>query len=125
MYYPLSLKIPCSDPRIVLESNNSKNIKKDVIDFTKDSSNVKGLNFNSFRLSFSLLLSSKLGVPSSLVNQTYNLKCVIEHLGGSGTSGHYVCFKRWKNSWCRISDNKMSILNESDVLRRQAYLLFY
>mgnify|MGYP000170185942 CR=1 FL=1 len=54
----------------------------------------------------------------------YELKAVIEHLGGS-SSGHYVTYKLEDSTWLRCSDDKVAKVPLNEVLNAQAYMLFY
>ena len=59
---------------------------------------------------------------------TYHLRAVIEHKGGGSSGGHYVAYVRTpNNSWYFFNDDfrPRLIRNPNDVLRVQAYTLFY
>lgn len=59
---------------------------------------------------------------------------MIEHFG-SAFGGHYVAFKRLfpnesfnkdtKSQWVVCDDSRVDIIDESDVLKRKAYMLMY
>ena len=58
---------------------------------------------------------------------TYHLRAVIQHQGGS-SGGHYVAYVRAEdNTWYFFNDSARPrrIRNPMDVLRQQAYTLFY
>ncbi|KAL5474041.1 hypothetical protein EMCRGX_G028614 [Ephydatia muelleri] len=56
----------------------------------------------------------------------YRLYAVVEHLGFSIHSGHYICYVRNSNGiWYCMNDAKVSQTSINNVLRREAYLLFY
>ena len=55
----------------------------------------------------------------------YELLSVVEHLG-SESSGHYVSYKKLNNDvWMRFSDEQMRIVSKEQLLKCQAFLLFY
>ena len=41
------------------------------------------------------------------------------------TSGHYVAYIRTSVGWILFDDTNISEVSEADVLRQQAYILFY
>ncbi|KAK3124006.1 hypothetical protein QOZ80_8AG0639200 [Eleusine coracana subsp. coracana] len=77
--------------------------------------------------------------PSSMVKNTiYRLVGVVEHIGTvSVEEGHYVAYVRARrlgnpeqqgicsHSWFRADDSTISEVSLEDVLKRQAYILFY
>lgn len=55
----------------------------------------------------------------------YNLKAVISHYG-THNYGHYICYRKLRGSWWRISDESVYVVNEDEVLRSQGtFMLFY
>jgi len=56
----------------------------------------------------------------------YELYAVVEH-SGTMTGGHYVAYVRLPTTpvWYYVSDSSVRASTESEVLRAQAYLLFY
>lgn len=55
----------------------------------------------------------------------YQLKAVICHFG-THNYGHYICYRRLRGSWWRISDESVYVVNESEVLNSQGtFMLFY
>jgi len=56
----------------------------------------------------------------------YELYAVVEH-SGTMTGGHYVAYVRLPTApvWYYVSDSSVRASTESEVLRAQAYLLFY
>lgn len=55
----------------------------------------------------------------------YNLKAVISHYG-THNYGHYICYRKLRGSWWRISDESVYVVNENEVLRSQGtFMLFY
>lgn len=55
----------------------------------------------------------------------YNLKAVISHYG-THNYGHYICYRRFRGTWWRISDESVYVVTEGDVLKSQGtFMLFY
>lgn len=55
----------------------------------------------------------------------YNLKAVISHYG-THNYGHYICYRKLRGTWWRISDESVYVVNESEVLNSQGtFMLFY
>ncbi|RLV95942.1 Ubiquitin carboxyl-terminal hydrolase 1 [Spathaspora sp. JA1] len=55
----------------------------------------------------------------------YNLKSVISHYG-THNYGHYICYRKLRGSWWRISDESVYVVSEEEVLNGQGtFLLFY
>lgn len=54
----------------------------------------------------------------------YELSAVIQHKGKMD-SGHYVSFSRANDEWFMFDDSKVVLVEESDVLNSEAYMLFY
>ncbi|KAL6659582.1 hypothetical protein ACP70R_003622 [Stipagrostis hirtigluma subsp. patula] len=76
--------------------------------------------------------------PSSQdkVNSTYGLVGVVEHIGSDLKYGHYVAYVRGSrigshqqlssgSSWFRADDKDIKEVSLEEVLKREAYLLFY
>lgn len=58
-------------------------------------------------------------------NLKYNLKAVVSHYG-THNYGHYICYRRLRGSWWRISDESVYVVTESEVLNSQGtFMLFY
>jgi ubiquitin C-terminal hydrolase len=55
----------------------------------------------------------------------YSLRGVVEHLGGSLLSGHYVAGVRNEASWFVVSDSNVRTGRRETVTSQQGYLLFY
>lgn len=56
----------------------------------------------------------------------YDLYAVLVHIGISSDSGHYFCYIRSSpDSWHRLDDSKVVRVSEDDVLKQEAYILFY
>ncbi|CAX43079.1 ubiquitin carboxyl-terminal hydrolase, putative [Candida dubliniensis CD36] len=63
-----------------------------------------------------LILNSKL---------LYNLKAVISHYG-THNYGHYICYRKFRGTWWRISDESVYVVTEEEVLSGQGtFMLFY
>ncbi|KAL6659585.1 hypothetical protein ACP70R_003625 [Stipagrostis hirtigluma subsp. patula] len=69
-------------------------------------------------------------------NSTYGLVAVIEHIGNGLKYGHYVAYVRGSrigshrqlssgSSWFRADDKDIKEVSLEEVLKREAYLLFY
>lgn len=55
----------------------------------------------------------------------YNLKAVVSHYG-THNYGHYICYRRLRGSWWRISDESVYVVTEREVLSSQGtFMLFY
>jgi ubiquitin carboxyl-terminal hydrolase 22/27/51 len=55
----------------------------------------------------------------------YDLESVIVHQGEQISNGHYYSFCRQDDRWFRFDDEIVSATTVEDVLRQDAYLLFY
>ena len=56
----------------------------------------------------------------------YRLVGVVVHHGHSSHSGHYVAYVRGPNEqWYHMNDSQVSVVSLKNVLRQQAYILFY
>lgn len=55
----------------------------------------------------------------------YDLACVVVHQGENVHNGHYFAFCRQDNKWFRFDDEIVSATTTEDVMRQEAYLLFY
>ncbi|CAD8045514.1 unnamed protein product [Paramecium primaurelia] len=58
------------------------------------------------------------------VKAQYKLKSVIVHYG-TQEKGHYVNFSLRGNQWYYFDDHRVQFAREQDVLRQQAYILFF
>ncbi|CAI5758130.1 unnamed protein product [Candida verbasci] len=55
----------------------------------------------------------------------YNLKAVISHYG-THNYGHYICYRKLRGTWWRISDESVYVVREEEVLNGQGtFMLFY
>ena len=55
----------------------------------------------------------------------YDLDCVVVHQGEHAQNGHYFAFCRQDGKWFRFDDEIVSATTTEDVMRQEAYLLFY
>ncbi|CAD8065700.1 unnamed protein product [Paramecium sonneborni] len=58
------------------------------------------------------------------VKAKYKLKSVIVHYG-TQEKGHYVNFSLKGNQWYYFDDHRVQLAREQDVLRQQAYIIFF
>eukprot|EP00118_Oscarella_pearsei_P016360 m.155269 g.155269 ORF g.155269 m.155269 type:complete len:631 (+) comp38662_c0_seq1:10-1902(+) len=67
------------------------------------------------------------GDSSSAASLEYHLTGVIIHHGRGFQSGHYTsfCWNPEAESWVHCNDTRMSLCSVEDVLKAQAYVLFY
>ena len=49
---------------------------------------------------------------------------MVEHQG-SYSGGHYIAYVRLESTWFRMSDDLVKEVDEAEVLKSQAYMLFY
>ncbi|KAJ5544559.1 Peptidase C19 ubiquitin carboxyl-terminal hydrolase 2 [Penicillium sp. DV-2018c] len=63
--------------------------------------------------------------PVDMSQYMYDLSTVIVH-EGTMDSGHYFAYTRLENDkWVLMDDNKVTVVGVADVLKQDAYLLFY
>ena len=60
----------------------------------------------------------------SIGNQSFSLKSVINHIG-SPNSGHYSANTKINNQWYTLNDHVVTPIDNSEVINRDAYLLFF
>jgi len=65
------------------------------------------------------------GTPVDREKYQYDLDCVVVHQGEHAQNGHYFAFCRQDNKWFRFDDEIVSATTTEDVMRQEAYLLFY
>ena len=55
----------------------------------------------------------------------YNLKAVISHYG-THNYGHYICYRKLRGSWWRVSDESVYVVTEEEALNAHGtFMLFY
>lgn len=55
----------------------------------------------------------------------YDLKAVISHFG-THNYGHYICYRKLRGTWWRISDESIYVVTENEVLNSQGtFMIFY
>lgn len=55
----------------------------------------------------------------------YNLKAVVSHYG-THNYGHYICYRKLRGTWWRISDESVYVIDEEEVLNAPGtFMLFY
>lgn len=55
----------------------------------------------------------------------YNLKAIVSHYG-THNYGHYICYRKLRGTWWRISDESVYVINEDEFLNAQGtFMLFY
>eukprot|EP00435_Cladocopium_sp_Y103_P047375 s675_g13.t3 len=57
--------------------------------------------------------------------EKYNLYGLVVHCGSSAKSGHYIAYAKHNGSWYCFNDQDVRQVKEQQVLREEAYLLFY
>ena len=60
------------------------------------------------------------------IEKIYDLRCIMYHSGDLGY-GHYyaICYNTIHNKWFLYNDDKVIEINENDIYRKDAYVLFY
>lgn len=67
-----------------------------------------------------------LKLTSNVNGEEYQLVSLIEHIGQDMTIGHYVTYKKFKDSWFLTSDeNVQRVSLETVSTSTSAYLIFY
>lgn len=86
------------------------------ISYVKESKEANVADGNGLASNFTIPQNDKL---------VYNLKAAISHYG-THNYGHYICYRKLRGSWWRISDEAVYVVNENEVLRSQGtFMLFY
>lgn len=120
-----TIKVPLSDINKVSNSSESES-SNDVSVSDQDNLEDKE-SLESSKYSHSTVDSSENESNSSPSNPEllYNLKAVISHFG-THNYGHYICYRKLRGSWWRISDESVYVVTESEVLNSQGtFMLFY
>jgi len=61
-----------------------------------------------------------------LQKKTYNLVAIANHIGTLNAGHYYAFIKSYvNNNWYKIDDSSISLINESDIVTNNAYMLFY
>lgn len=55
----------------------------------------------------------------------YDLYGVIVHYGWGAKHGHYISYVKSLNDWYKCNDSKVTKTRVEEVLKEQAYMLFY
>lgn len=63
-------------------------------------------------------------MDDSLPCNMYDLFAVIQH-DGDLESGHYIMYAKNRGKWFRFDDAQITLAEETDVLKSNAYMLFY
>ena len=61
---------------------------------------------------------------SGHASSSMRLYGVVEH-EGTFSGGHYIAYVRLEGRWYRMSDSFVSEVTEAEVLKKQAFMLFY
>uniref|UniRef100_A0A7S4AR18 ubiquitinyl hydrolase 1 n=1 Tax=Pseudo-nitzschia australis TaxID=44445 RepID=A0A7S4AR18_9STRA len=80
---------------------------------------------------FKAVMDLKPYLTDELQNKHGNMLCrlfaVVVHVGKNSHSGHYLAYVRniAKNEWWKMDDSRVSVVSTEEVLRSEAYMLFY
>lgn len=66
-------------------------------------------------------------MQTSVNSMFCRLFAVIVHAGKNSHSGHYIAYVQAlnKNEWWKMDDGRVTLVDKSDVLQAEAYMLFY
>jgi Ubiquitin carboxyl-terminal hydrolase len=66
-------------------------------------------------------------MQTSVSSMFCRLFAVIVHAGKNSHSGHYIAYVQSlnKNEWRKMDDGRVTLVDKSDVLQAEAYMLFY
>ena len=81
-------------------------------------------NNNLQKLDNITIPQKEIQLSSSHSQNTYELHCIIEHIGPTMEQGHYVCYFLKNDKWFRASDNDIQHIGEGD-LPTQPYVSVY
>ena len=56
--------------------------------------------------------------------KAYTLRAVVVHIGNA-SKGHYICYRSFGSHWYKCDDRQVTRCVWEDVLRAEAYILFY
>lgn len=110
--YPTSSESPSSDNSQSSESTPSEdiNMKEDIVNANTASTDVSN--------------NSMITEPAN-PKLVYDLKAVISHYG-THNYGHYICYRKLRGTWWRISDESVYVVTEDEVLNSQGtFMIFY
>ncbi|OVF07696.1 putative ubiquitin-specific protease [Clavispora lusitaniae] len=111
------------DPNTYMVMKNSKNVAfPAVLDLNPIVAEPSNINMDA-RCSF----RKSDGTDSDTRNEKllYNLKAVISHYG-THNYGHYICYRKYRGTWWRISDESVYVVTQAEVLSSQGtFMLFY
>lgn len=110
------------DPNTYMVMKNSKNVEfPAILDLNPIVAGPAEINMDA-RLSFKRPAESDAPQNQNLL---YNLKAVISHYG-THNYGHYICYRKFRGTWWRISDESVYVVSEGEVLNSQGtFMLFY
>ncbi|KAL1535992.1 ubiquitinyl hydrolase 1 [Salvia divinorum] len=84
------------------------------------------LDDNLFECCSCYSASSKTDKSFGSLDYNNELYAIVVHDGESPHTGHYYSFIRISpNEWYKYDDSKVSVVDEIDVLKQMAYILFY
>lgn len=110
---------PISNPSNSITNTSNSNSNSDIDDDSMNSNPKQS--------------ASTIGTPNLLPdNQTpinpklvYKLKALISHYG-THNYGHYICYRKLRGTWWRISDESVYVTTEDEVLNAQGtFMVFY
>lgn len=110
------------DPNTYMIMKNSKNVEfPGVLNLNPIVAEPLQINMDA-RLAFKKPTESQDPQNPDLF---YNLKAVISHYG-THNYGHYICYRKFRGTWWRISDESVYVVSEGEVLNSQGtFMLFY
>ena len=79
----------------------------------------------SKRVHFSETLALSRAMCGGREGARYRLAALVEHIGATPRSGHYVAYAQGGGSWLRFDDTTVQPCSLQAMLARPAYLLAY
>ena len=67
----------------------------------------------------------KFGMELQCSSVHYDLRAVVVHEGEGAGQGHYITFAVSSRTWLKCDDSYITIVDPSEVLRSESYLLVY
>lgn len=102
-------------------TGESKNINDRNSNISSNGADINGADINGLNNGSNISSTCVAGSAEIL----YNLKAVISHYG-THNYGHYICYRKLRGSWWRISDESVYVVTEKEVLNCQGtFMLFY